>query len=117
MTNEELKEKIAHIIADYCCPLRKEHKHWGNSRMCYSKENFAECEPITACTDALIEAGIGEVKEAEYWGEVLLRALINSLSLLSKIQHEISVYIQSKIPSFEEIIDQAEKELAEEEDE
>ena len=116
MTNEELKEKIAHIIADYCCPLRKEHKHWGNSRRCYSKENFAKCDPITACTDALIEAGIGDVKEAEHWSEVVLLALINSLSLLSKIQHKISVYIQSKIPSFEEIIDQAEKELAKEEE-
>lgn len=79
MTNEELKEKIAHIIADYCCPLRKEHKHWGNSRMCYSKENFAECEPITACTDALIEAGIGEVEEAEHRAEVAEKALKNAV--------------------------------------
>lgn len=66
MNNEEPKEKIAQIIADYFCPQRNEHKNlWGDNRLCYSKMNFAECERVTECTDALIAAGIGDVNEAE----------------------------------------------------
>lgn len=58
MANEELKKKIAQIIADYFCPQRNEHKFlWGNDRLCYSKTNFAECERVAECTDALIAAG------------------------------------------------------------
>lgn len=64
MTNEELKKKIAQIIADYFCPQRNEHKNlWGDDRLCYSKTNFAECERVTECTDELIAAGIGDVSE------------------------------------------------------
>ena len=64
MTNEELKKKIAQIIADYFCPQGNEHKKlWGDDRLCYSKMNFAECEWVTVCTDALIAAGIGDVSE------------------------------------------------------
>ena len=64
MTNDELKEKIAQIIADYFCPQGNEHKKlWGDGRLCYSKMNFAECEWVTECTDALIAAGIGDLKE------------------------------------------------------
>ena len=64
MTNEELKKKIAQIISEYCCPSGKTHKQlYGDDRMCYSKMNFAECNPITECTDALIAAGIGDVTE------------------------------------------------------
>ena len=63
MANEELKKKIAQIIADYFCPQGNEHKKlWGDDRLCYSKMNFTECERIAECTDALIAAGIGDVK-------------------------------------------------------
>ena len=66
MNNEELKKKIAQIIADYFCPQRNEHKSlWGDDRLCYSKMNFAECERVTECTDALIAAGIGDVKDLQ----------------------------------------------------
>ena len=66
MTNEEMKKKIAQIIADYFCPQGNEHKKlWGDDRLCYSKMNFAECERVAECTDALIAAGIGDVKESE----------------------------------------------------
>ena len=59
MTNDELKKKIAQIIADYFCPQRNEHKNlWGDDRLCYSKMNFAECEWVAECTDALIAAGL-----------------------------------------------------------
>ena len=64
MTNEELKKKIAQIIADYFCPQGNEHKKlWGDDRLCYSKMNFAECERVAKCVDALIAAGIGDVSE------------------------------------------------------
>lgn len=72
MTNEELKKKIAQIIADYFCPQRNEHKNlWGDDRLCYSKMNFAECERVTECTDALIKAGIGDVKDLQAQVDVL----------------------------------------------
>ena len=59
MNREETKKKIAQIIADYFCPQGNEHKKlWGDDRLCYSKMNFAECEWVTECTDALIAAGI-----------------------------------------------------------
>lgn len=72
MNNEELKKKIAQIIAEYCCPLGKTHKQlYCDDRQCYSKMNFAECEPITECTDALIAAGIGDVKDLQAQVNVL----------------------------------------------
>ena len=72
MTNEELKKKIAQIIADYFCPQGNEHKKlWGDDRLCYSKMNFAECEWVTECTDALISAGIGDVKDLQAQVDVL----------------------------------------------
>lgn len=64
MNNDELKKKIAQIIADYFCPQRNEHKNlWGDDRLCYSKTNFAECERVAECTDALIATGIGDVSK------------------------------------------------------
>ena len=72
LTNDELKKKIAQIIADYFCPQRNEHKSlWGDDRLCYSKMNFAECERVTECTDALIKAGIGDVKDLQAQVDVL----------------------------------------------
>ena len=66
------REKIAQIIAEHLCPQGKAHKTlYGAERMCYSRDNFAECEKVSKCVDALIAAGIGDVeeikKEAEYW--------------------------------------------------
>lgn len=72
MTNDELKKKIAQIIADYFCPQGNRHKVlWGDDRLCYSKMNFAECERVTECTDALIAAGIGYVKDLQAEVDVL----------------------------------------------
>ena len=66
LTNKELKKKIEQIIAEYCCPLGKTHKQlYGAERQCYTEMNFAECKPITECTDALIAAGIGDVKDLQ----------------------------------------------------
>lgn len=56
------REKIAQIIAEHLCPQGKAHKTlYGAERMCYSRNNFAECEKISKCVDALLEAGIGDV--------------------------------------------------------
>lgn len=119
MTNEELKKKIAQIIADYFCPQGNEHKKlWGDDRLCYSKMNFAECEWVTECTDALIAAGIGDVKEAEHRAEVAERALRNLGQFCAK---GAGYYMQSDETAkkreqelYDEWIKQAEKELAEE---
>ena len=69
------KEKIAQIIAEHLCPQGKSHKRlYGAERMCYSRDNFAECEKVSKCVDALIAAGIGDVAahkaEAEYWEKI-----------------------------------------------
>lgn len=58
------KEKIAQIIAEHLCSQGKSHKRlYGSERMCYSRDNFAECEKVSKCVDALIAAGIGDVTE------------------------------------------------------
>lgn len=104
MTNEELKKKLAEIINEWH-KFQKRDAHGNTIWQTNDAEKLA---------NAFISAGIGDVKEEEHWSKVVLLALINSLSLLSKIQREVSVYIQSKIPSLEEILDQAEEELAKE---
>ena len=53
------REKIAQIIAEHLCPQGKAHKTlYGAERMCYSRNNFADCEKVSECVDALIEAGL-----------------------------------------------------------
>lgn len=65
------REKIAQIIAEHLCPQGKAHKTlYGAERRCYSRDNFAECEKVSECVDALIAAGIGDVKEAEHRTEL-----------------------------------------------
>lgn len=123
MTNEELKKRIAQIIADYFCPQGNEHKKlWGDDRLCYSKMNFAECEWVTECTDALIAAGIGDVKEAEHRAQVAERAL----RIVAKeipcdewcpFSQKCNVELNGENGyqcCFDEYLRQAEKELAEE---
>lgn len=63
------REKIAQIIAEHLCPQGRAHKTlYGAERMCYSRNNFADCEKVSECVDALIEAGYGDVKDCrEYY--------------------------------------------------
>ena len=62
MTNDDLKKKIAQIIAKYLCPNKKSHFYlYGESADCYNRDNFAECMPICNTVDALIAAGIGDI--------------------------------------------------------
>ena len=64
MSEQELREKIARIIAKRLCKNKYSHfQLYGDSANCYSRENFAECEVITDTVDALISAGIGDVRE------------------------------------------------------
>lgn len=57
------REKMAQIIAEYLCPQGKAHKRlYGAARRCYSRNNFADCERVSECVDALIEAGYGDVQ-------------------------------------------------------
>ena len=136
MNNEELKKKIAQIIADYFCPQRNEHKNlWGDDRLCYSKMNFAECERIAECTDALIAAGIGDVKESENKATAAeLVAQAAASTAIKKIaewkhraevaekalEHAVNVYIAHTETSskkkwrYKYFLREAEKELAEE---
>ena len=89
MANDELKKKIAQIIADYFCPQGNEHKSlWGDDRLCYSKMNFAECEWVTECTDALIAAGIGDVKMAR---EIGVSATAMAVFEAAKAKHSAEV--------------------------
>lgn len=136
MNNDELKKKISQIISEYCCPYGKTHKQlYGDDRMCYSKMNFAECNPITECTDALISAGIGDVKtvqhisasatalavldaaKAEHRAEVAERALYNLAKEFVDMQgyEKWDIAILAKEIVVPDYIKQAEKELAEEE--
>lgn len=55
------REKMAQIIAEHLCPQGKAHKTlYGAARRCYSRNNFADCEKVSECVDALIETGIGD---------------------------------------------------------
>ena len=124
MNNDELKKKIAQIIADYFCPQRNEHKNlWGDDRLCYSKMNFAECERVAECTDALIAAGIGDVKESENKATaaelVAQAAASTAIEKIEEWKHRAEVYkralhIAHTAGEFAYYVDKAEKELAEE---
>lgn len=103
MTEQELREKIARIIAKHLCKNRYSHfQLYGDLANCYSRENFAECEAIADTVDALISEGIGDVSEYKYRAEVAERAL--------QIADELGELCGRK----EDYVQQAENELAEE---
>lgn len=150
MSKDKAKNKIAQIISEYCCPSGKTHKQlYGDDRLCYSRMNFAECAPITECTDALIAAGIGDVSsekamrelaEAFYREKCAEYDLLNyqmqkseyriaeaehhvevaemALKIVCRMQENLNILVDGKPWTKEEIynryIEQAEKELAEE---
>ena len=113
MNNDELKKKIAQIIADYFCPQRNEHKNlWGDDRLCYSKMNFAECERVTECTDALIAAGIGDT---EWQHDVFKKTYMDFIAKLHYdkkfFKRFDDVSLGCKLVMFEDILDQNKKEF------
>lgn len=107
MTNENLKKKIAQIIADYFCPQGNEHKKlWGDDRLCYSKMNFAECEWVTECTDALIAAGIGDLKEHRIFagkdGSIKQLYSGEEVDKMAKERKELKDELRSKVEYIQE---------------
>lgn len=73
------REKIAQIIAEHLCPQGKSHKRlYGSERMCYSRDNFAECEKVSKCVDALIAAGIGDISKWQLMSKVLHNQIIEN---------------------------------------
>ena len=121
------KEKIAQIIAEHLCSQGKSHKRlYGAKRMCYSRDNFAECEKVSKCVDALIAAGVkfDPIPEREYQGQlaVVYRALFNMTNKYCDAERKIATTkdgwfscgaVQLALLAREAISD-AEKELAEE---
>lgn len=105
------REKIAQIIAEHLCPQGKAHKTlYGAERMCYSRNNFADCEKVSECVDALIAAGIGNIRDTEHRDEVAERQAI----LLSKWLAEKTRKDYPWRAWFDAAQKQAERELAEE---
>lgn len=71
------REKMAQIIAEHLCPQGRAHKTlYGAARRCYSRNNFADCEKVSECVDALIAAGIGDVSELKKHRVVVEKSLI-----------------------------------------
>lgn len=86
------REKIAQIIAEHLCPQGRAHKTlYGAARRCYSRNNFADCEKVSDCVDALIEAGIGDVKERKFEADHYWRMWQGSLVELERAEHRTEV--------------------------
>ena len=90
MTNEELKKKIVEIIINAI---------WKDAEADYDSTDETEAGSIA---DALIAAGIGDIREAEYRAEVAERAL--------QIADELGELCGRK----EDYVQQSENELQEE---
>lgn len=113
------REKIAQIIAEHLCPQGKAHKTlYGAERMCYSRNNFADCEKVSECVDALIAANIGDVTEwkeraekAEKEREEYRKSTRIALKGIEILKRNIIGYFVTEFPS---ILQQAELEIEEE---
>lgn len=113
MSNDELKKKIVDIIQSV-----KLCTNQANCDICkYDKE--IESYTDMSCTtlriaDALIAAGIGDVKEAERRAEVAERAFVIITTNISRLERGVSLLFAMKRISLTNALLQAEKELAEE---
>lgn len=108
-------EKMAQIIAEHLCPQGKAHERlYGAARMCYSRNNFADCDKVSDCVDALIEAGYGDVKEAERRAEIAERALLLACTNLVKDEKDnMDIELLARVV-YTKFLRKAEKELTEE---
>ena len=111
------KEKIAQIIAEHLCPQGHSHKRlYGSERVCYSRDNFAECEKVSKCVDALIAAGIGDTTNLIVENKVLQRALLTTcVKLIEDEVDNVNAELLARVV-YTKFLRKAEKELAEEED-
>lgn len=84
------REKMAQIIAEHLCPQGKAHKTlYGAERKCYSRDNFAECEKVSECVDALIEAGIGDVRRANAEATVYAKIIHKQDCEIKELREEL----------------------------
>ena len=90
MNNDELKKKIVEILEEGYTPIEYDDGDWGQTY-------FPTNEDVA---NALIAAGIGDVKEAEH------RAIV--AELVVKNLNDIFTF------DYQTVFEQAEKELAEE---
>lgn len=96
------REKIAQIIAEHLCSQGRAHKAlYGAERMCYSRNNFADCEKVSECVDALIGAGYGDVTE---WKERAEKAE-ERLKKLKKTEGDLTV--EEEINILENLFEEA----------
>lgn len=109
------KEKIAQIIAEHLCSQGKSHKRlYGSERTCYSRDNFAECEKVSECVDALIAAGIGDTTNLIVENKVLQRALLTTcVKLIEDEVDNVNAELLARVV-YTNYLRKAERELAEE---
>ena len=108
------REKIAQIIAEHLCSQGKSHKRlYGSERVCYSRDNFAECEKVSKCVDALIAAGIGDTTNLIVENKVLQRALLTTcVKLIEDEVDNVNAELLARVV-YTKFLRKAEKELAE----
>ena len=103
MTNEELKKKIVEIIINAI---------WKDAEADYDSTDETEAGSIA---DALIEAGIGDLKEAEHRAAIAERAVYNLAYGNWQREGARRAICEKYAPSTaRDYLDRAEKELAEE---
>lgn len=106
------KEKIAQIIAEHLCSQGKAHKTlYGAERMCYSRDNFAECEKVSECVDALIAAGVGDVKENKFEADHYWSMWQGSLVESERAEHRAEVAEKALDTVYKEACEKYEKEI------
>lgn len=104
--NDELKKKIVEVI-----------DNWANTAVKVKKSGASVYDPYNAAelADALIAAGIGDMK---WQHDVFKKAYMDfftKLNLDKEFRKRFdSITLGCQIGKFEDMIDQAEKELAEE---
>lgn len=116
MTNEELKKKIVEILNDVTTePMIYKGRYLGDTQMPELK--------INAIADALIAAGIGDVKKEKFEADHYWNMWQGALVELERAEHraevaERALQIADELGELcgrkEDYVKQAEKELAEE---
>ena len=104
MSNDELKKKIVKILEEGYTPI--EYDDWD----CV-QTYFPTNEDVA---DALIAAGIGDAKEAEYRAEVAERALLTVCTNVVTDEEDGLVVEPRARVLYKAYLKQSEKELAEE---
>lgn len=102
MNNDELKKKITDIVIEAI---------WKDAEADYDSTDETEASSIS---DALIAAGIGDVKETEYRMKVMEKKYKIALTNYAKLHRKATHYNKMAATYDAEITGQAEKELAEE---